>query len=390
MRPRAYSPPFAGVIRILTTTAEEASGSPSPSPASIKRRAAVGAAPSGRSAASVRPGEREPNSLGVLCGLCDSAGFYVDAAVYGDKGVRRQMEDERLVLPSLATLEPSLKPQRDFAVFAILDGHGGRQSASFVKATLPLEIATQLKLYAEQQPESGAGRSLTAAKAAAASNELSTGGVSDHEMKHVLYAAFRKIDSRIATEIPACRDGCTAVFLLMLARQAFIAGLGDSAAYLARKHETGYHAIPLTETHRPYLLAEKERILRMGGSIEGGRVNGQLELTRSFGDIPLKRYGVSCVPTIRKTSLCPSQDEFLLVACDGFWGAWGASEAINKTAEFIQKEKRSAKVNSRPFDPSAVCRQLVDYVLVDRKAQDNVSVLLILINEGEAPAKSEA
>ncbi|OEH80620.1 protein phosphatase 2c domain-containing protein [Cyclospora cayetanensis] len=487
MRPRAYSPPFAGVIRILTTTAEEASGSPSPSPASIKRRAAVGAAPSGRSAASVRPGERRELSgcyrLGVPRDEHHQAdcrylavfnaggkrrcidggttrisfpGFYVDAAVYGDKGVRRQMEDERLVLPSLATLEPSLKPQRDFAVFAILDGHGGRQSASFVKATLPLEIATQLKL---------AGKALAERELAGVENGRAMLCIASCEMRllvallQVLYAAFRKIDSRIATEIPACRgmytpegsafrcgvcgvlgmcadfvlealefklyegllcglamhaDGCTAVFLLMLARQAFIAGLGDSAAYLARKHETGYHAIPLTETHRPYLLAEKERILRMGGSIEGGRVNGQLELTRSFGDIPLKRYGVSCVPTIRKISLCPSQDEFLLVACDGFWGAWGASEAINKTAEFIQKashssqlhslaispalataafrgeEKRSAKVNSRPFDPSAVCRQLVDYVLVDRKAQDNVSVLLILINEGEAPAKSEA
>ena len=44
-----------------------------------------------------------------------AAGYYVDAAVYGDKGARRQMEDERLVISSLAELEPSLKGLRDFA-----------------------------------------------------------------------------------------------------------------------------------------------------------------------------------------------------------------------------------------------------------------------------------
>ncbi|KAL8269824.1 hypothetical protein Esti_006238 [Eimeria stiedai] len=227
-------------------------------------------------------------------------GFYIEASLHGDKGARRQMEDEHLVLPSLSDLEPSLKALRDFAIFAIFDGHGGRQSAAFVKAALPAEIATQLKLYVEQQEEQqqeqqqeGQQKVKSEAEAEAASSSSNgssnssssvssptSGGVSDHEMRKVLYAAFQKVDSRIATEIPACRDGCTAVFLMVLGKQAFIAGLGDSAAYLARRHATGLYAIPLTEMHRPYLLGEKERILRMGGSIEGGRVNGSLEITR--------------------------------------------------------------------------------------------------------------
>lgn len=38
-----------------------------------------------------------------------------------------------------------------FRVFGILDGHGGRQSANFVKAALPTELATQQKLFLEQQ-----------------------------------------------------------------------------------------------------------------------------------------------------------------------------------------------------------------------------------------------
>lgn len=51
----------------------------------------------------------------------------------------------------------------------------------------------------------------------------------------------------------------------------------------------------------------------------------------------LKRYGVSCVPSIRKFTVDPSVDEFILVACDGFWGAWSASEAIEKAALLIEK-----------------------------------------------------
>ncbi|CDJ52265.1 protein phosphatase 2C, putative [Eimeria brunetti] len=213
-------------------------------------------------------------------------GFYLQAAVYGDKGARKQMEDERLVLPSLAALEPSLKPSRDFAVFAIMDGHGGRQSANFVKTALPIEIAKQLKLYMEQQQQQQQQQEGDEQQQQQQQQQQNGGEQQQTQpLKTTLYAAFRKVDSRIATEIPACRDGCTAVFVLILGRQVFIAGLGDSAAFLARKKDDGHYAIPLTETHRPYLLAEKERILRMGGTIEGGRVNGVLELTRSFGDI---------------------------------------------------------------------------------------------------------
>ncbi|KAL8436327.1 hypothetical protein ACSSS7_001878 [Eimeria intestinalis] len=248
-------------------------------------------------------------------------GFYIEASLYGDKGARRQMEDEHLVLPSLAVIEPSLKPSRDFAIFAIFDGHGGRQSAAFVKAALPTEIATQLKLYSEQQQEqqhqegqqqqqqqqqeeakqkvkseadeeaasSSSNGSTSSSNGSSSSNNKNNanrtnihptnGGLSDHEMRKG-FLVWLLLWLLLQGEDVWSIDGCTAVFLMILGKQAFIAGLGDSAAYLARRHATGHYAIPLTEMHRPYLLGEKERILRMGGSIEGGRVNGSLEITR--------------------------------------------------------------------------------------------------------------
>merc|ERR1719408_1106318 len=65
-------------------------------------------------------------------------------AVHGEKGMRRQMEDEHIICPSLRQVVPSLPEDRDFAVCAILDGHGGKQVAGFVKANLPAEVATAL------------------------------------------------------------------------------------------------------------------------------------------------------------------------------------------------------------------------------------------------------
>ena len=56
----------------------------------------------------------------------------------------------------------------------------------------------------------------------------------------------------------------------------------------------------------------------------------------------LKRYGVSCIPCVKKFILLPSADEFILIACDGFWGVWAASEAIEKTAELIQKVRQAS------------------------------------------------
>lgn len=45
----------------------------------------------------------------------------------------------------------------------------------------------------------------------------------------------------------------------------------------------------LTRDHKPILVEERKRIESCGGHVAGGRVNGQLQLSRSFGDVGLKR-----------------------------------------------------------------------------------------------------
>merc|ERR1719440_2508319 len=68
-------------------------------------------------------------------------GIQARCATYGEKGMRRQMEDEYLISTSLKEQCPGLPEARDFALFAIFDGHGGKQVAMFIKTYLAVELA---------------------------------------------------------------------------------------------------------------------------------------------------------------------------------------------------------------------------------------------------------
>jgi len=284
------------------------------------------------------------------------------ADAWGEKGVRKTMEDEHLICQSLCHLNPNLPAKLDMSVYGIFDGHGGRQSAVFAKDQLPSELCCQLMLLPEDTPIP----------------------LSDRSIRQVLKATYKKIDSRIATELPSCKDGSTAILALRHGSNVFVASLGDSAAFLAKNKGNDLHAIPLMEVHKPWVITEKDRIVKAGGTVENGRVNGSLEVSRSFGDLPLKRFGVLCTPTLMKISIQTS-DEFILLGCDGFWSCWSALDVITLTRDLIEKEFRRLSVEEADissFDVKSLCKKLVEYVIVDKKSQDNVSVMLILLHPG--------
>jgi protein phosphatase 1G len=58
-----------------------------------------------------------------------------------------------------------------------------------------------------------------------------------------------------------------------------------------------------------------------------GRVNGGLNLTRSFGDFDYKanknlKYDeqmITCKPDVKVFERSPDKDEFIVIGCDGIW-----------------------------------------------------------------------
>merc|ERR1719384_2411860 len=100
-------------------------------------------------------------------------------------------------------------------------------------------------------------------------------------------------------------------------------------AYLCRFSDDDMQPIPLQfRQHKCWMMKEKERILRAGGAVENGRINGVLEVSRAFGDITLKKFGVLCTPEYMKFKMDRAKDQFLLLGVDGFWSNWTPAEAL--------------------------------------------------------------
>jgi len=64
-----------------------------------------------------------------------------------------------------------------------------------------------------------------------------------------------------------------------------VANAGDSRSVLCQAAK----AIDLSTDHKPESEEEETRIKKAGGVVHMGRVNGGLNLTRSFGDFDYKR-----------------------------------------------------------------------------------------------------
>ena len=104
--------------------------------------------------------------------------------------------------------------------------------------------------------------------------------------------------------------GCTACVVLI------IANAGDSRAVLCRKRQ----AVSLSLDHKPSNDGELKRIVAAGGSIVAGRINGALNLSRSFGDLAFKQQKkrsydqqiVICKPDVSEVVREAGKDEFIV------------------------------------------------------------------------------
>lgn len=160
-----------------------------------------------------------------------------------------------------------------------------------------------------------------------------------------------------------------------------VANAGDSRAVLSRSGR----AVPLTHDHKPHLPEEAQRIKLAGGAVTNGRVDGNLNLSRSLGDLAFKRdtclqpheQRISAFPDVR---VCPlsSQDEFVIIACDGIWDCKTNQEAVN----FV-RDKISACV---PL--SSICEQLCDACLSRNPSEndgigcDNMTCVIVDLAPG--------
>ena len=154
----------------------------------------------------------------------------------------------------------------------------------------------------------------------------------------------------------AGKTGCTACVALVTQTSIFVANIGDSRCVVSKSAK----AIELSMDHKPDLENEKKRIEASGGKVIGGRINGGINLSRSFGDLDYKKNDkklpeeqiiISC-PDIKIETIDENTD-FLIIACDGVWDCIKSQEAV----EYF----KGASATSKP--PLETIEALFDKVL---------------------------
>jgi len=171
--------------------------------------------------------------------------------------------------------------------------------------------------------------------------------------------------------------GCTAIVALMTGKTLTVANAGDSRAVLCRKGGVTY---ALSYDHKPQQEIEKNRISKAGGFVNHfGRVNGNLNLSRSIGDLKYKQVPgidpaqqmITAQPDIMQLELA-EDDEFIILGCDGIWDCLTNENAVEYVRSRIDR-----------MTPEQIGIEMLDTIISDdpRVTQgiggDNMTVMII-------------
>ena len=211
--------------------------------------------------------------------------------------------------------------------FCIFDGHGGNEVATFLQKNIinyMKEFSNNLDLMFQKLDENFLNENF---------NQIGSTGCMVYITKEYTINNVRKI--------------------------CYCANIGDTRAILINNE--GFKRI--TYDDRATDKNEAERVKKAGGVIFGGRVFGNLMLTRAFGDYELKQYGVICNPHITKNEI-DIDDKYIVIASDGVWDVMDENEIFR-----LSKECKNSK---------ELCDLIVSNSLI--KSLDNISCFVIRLN----------
>ena len=220
--------------------------------------------------------------------------------------------------PTMEDAHFAHKQRKDW-FFGVYDGHSGRGVSDFLRDKLHTNIFKQIKI----QQKLG--------KTVLGENYL---------ILEAIRKGFLFIDDKLREEEKGLDCGSCAITAFIKKDTLYVANLGDSRAVLCRNGKV----IELSKDHKPDRPDEVQRINAAGGAVYQGRldgdgnpigpyrVNGQLAVSRAFGDFYLKPLHklpfVSLDPEIKIYDL-DEHDKFLILACDGVWDVINSQESVD-------------------------------------------------------------
>ena len=145
--------------------------------------------------------------------------------------------------------------------------------------------------------------------------------------------------------------GCTADVVLITDTEIICANAGDSRCVLAilepgeGDEDDKYLAMDMSRDHKPDMQSEEDRIKRAGGFVKNNRVDDELNLGRSLGDLmykldpkrPQEEQKVVPTPEIKKMKIS-AKTPFVIIGCDGIWDCIDSQKCVEFFNERIDED----------------------------------------------------
>ena len=276
------------------------------------------------------------------------------------QGWRNTMEDAHLT---------ELNIDENSACFGVFDGHGGKEVALFASKHFSQELLKNER-YRQGDIETALKETFLQIDTLLRSTE---GATEIFRLQRDLPDSA-EVNPRDATDA-AANVGCTAVVALIQGNTLYVANAGDSRCVLGHSGK----AVDMSMDHKPDLPEENARIRAAGGCVIDGRVNGNINLSRSLGDleyknvpsIPVERQAVTSMPDVKKLELT-SEDHFIALCCDGIWDILTSQNCV----DFIYE-----RLHSKPLKQIAeeVCDRCLAHSTSEFEGRgcDNMTVVLV-------------
>ncbi|KAA8644810.1 hypothetical protein EYZ11_009334 [Aspergillus tanneri] len=281
---------------------------------------------------------------------------------------------EKIVeVPSTVAAVKEGEANSDWMFWAIFDGHSGWTTSAKLRNVLISYVARELN---STYKAAATDPSILSPTSSAVDAAIKQGFVRlDND---IVYDSVNKVlksnSRRMAAETlaPALSGSCALLaFYDSQSQDLKVACAGDSRAVLGRRGPNGkWAATALSEDQTGGTPSEMKRLREEHPGepnvVRNGRILGQLEPSRSFGDAfykwsretqeKIKRqfFGrtphrllktppyVTAEPIITTTKVEPSKGDFVVIATDGLWEMLSNEEVVGLVGQWIEQQKLGA------------------------------------------------
>ncbi|KAI9012364.1 protein phosphatase 2C Ptc2 [Hyaloraphidium curvatum] len=298
--------------------------------------------------------ESKPESIKYTTHAADDRLAFASSCL---QGWRPYMEDFHAAIPALPnTTHSHFCPHpyaERYSFFGVYDGHRGNRVAHFVSRRLHWKVAGEDAFRERNFPEA-------------------------------LRRGFISLDAEL---LQGGRLPCRATMGGHLTFKLYCASAGDSRCVLGSNGK----AIPMSYDHKPEYPEEEARIMKAGGHVSDGRVNGRLATSRSFGDFDFKSNKsttiddqvVTARPDVWERTVT-EDDEFLILATDGIWDVLTSQAAVTFVRYHLAQGVSIQDVSEKLLDRCIAVNPAV-YELTHGGGAgcDNMTVIIVALLRGK-------